>query len=340
MDLMKTMSNANNGKLRVGLIGLGKMGMLHASLLSVLPNVQLVGLCDKSRLMRFIAKRILDGPLVTDNLSKFSDLNLDAVYVTTPIPSHYNVIKEIFERNLSCNVFTEKTLSSSYSKSKELLNLATAAGGVTMVGYMKRFSVTFNKVKQLLNQKSLGDLLSFEAYAYSSDFADVKHDSSMSVSRGGVLEDLGSHVIDLALWFFEDLTISSAEIQSLIARDSVDLAKFKVSCSNDLKGSFVVSWVETGYRMPEFGFSIKGTDGSITVDDSEVSLNLNNGKKEQWYRQDLNDTVSFLLGDSEFYRENENFISCIVNHEKTKSDFQTAVKVDNLLEQVERIAND
>ena len=71
-----------------------------------------------------------------------------------------------------------------------------------------------------------------------------------------------------------------------------------------------------------------------------MRLNLNNKKQEKWYRQDLNDTVLFLLGDSEFYRENENFISCIVNHEKTESDFQTALKVDYLLDQVERKAND
>ena len=316
------------------------MGLLHASLLSVLPNVKLVALCDKSRIMRLLAKRILNSPIVTDNLAKISGQNLDAVYVTTPISSHYSVIKEILEKNLSCNVFSEKTLSSSYSRSAELSRLATAAGGVTMVGYMKRFSVTFNKAKQLLNQKSLGDLTSFEAYAHSSDFADAKQGSSISTARGGVLEDLGSHVIDLALWFFEDLIVSSAKVESLITPNSADSAEFEVLCSNDLKGTFNVSWIETGYRMPEFGFNIKGTEGSITVNDNELRLYLNKTKQEQWYRQDLNDNVSFLLGDSEYYRENQNFISCIVKHEKTESDFQNALKVDYLLGQVERKADD
>ena len=37
-----------------------------------------------------------------------------------------------------------------------------------MVGYMKRFSVTFKRARELLNQEILGTLLSFEAYAYSS----------------------------------------------------------------------------------------------------------------------------------------------------------------------------
>jgi predicted dehydrogenase len=45
-----------NKKLKVGVVGLGKMGLLHASLLSVMPNVQLAALCDKSWLMRKLAK--------------------------------------------------------------------------------------------------------------------------------------------------------------------------------------------------------------------------------------------------------------------------------------------
>ena len=55
-------------KLKVGIVGLGKMGLLHASLLSVMPNVQLAALCDKSWLMRKLAKNTLKGPLVTDKL--------------------------------------------------------------------------------------------------------------------------------------------------------------------------------------------------------------------------------------------------------------------------------
>jgi predicted dehydrogenase len=104
----------NKAHLQVAVIGLGKMGLLHASLLSVLPNVKLVGICDKARLMRAMAKRTLKEILITDTLDAFSDLNLDAVYVTTPIPSHYNIIKEVFSKNIARNVFVEKTLSSCY----------------------------------------------------------------------------------------------------------------------------------------------------------------------------------------------------------------------------------
>jgi predicted dehydrogenase len=168
------MKTAKNKELKIAVVGLGKMGLLHSSILNVSPNIQLAAFCDKSWLMRKIAKGVLKVPLVTENLDQLSDLDLDAIYVTTPIPSHYNVIKEVYAKNIACNLFVEKTLSSTYATSKELFNLSQTCNGIAMVGYMKRFSVTFKKARELISQEILGQLLSFDAYAYSSDFVDVK----------------------------------------------------------------------------------------------------------------------------------------------------------------------
>lgn len=75
-------------KLKVAVVGLGKMGLLHASILNVLPSVQHAALCDKSWLLRKMAKGTLKTALVTDDLVHLKNLDLDAIYVTTPIRSH------------------------------------------------------------------------------------------------------------------------------------------------------------------------------------------------------------------------------------------------------------
>ena len=324
-------------KLKVGVVGLGKMGLLHASLLSVMPNVQLAALCDKSWLMRRLAKSTLKGPLVTDKLDEMSKLDLDVVYVTTPIPSHYGIVKEIYAQDIARNVFVEKTLSSHHAQSEELCSLADNSKGHTMVGYMKRFSVTFRKAKELLDQGALGALSSFDAYAYSSDFFGVQRDS-VSGARGGVLEDLGSHVSDLALWFFGDL-LSSIKVSSSTSPRS-DSVQFEVAGSNDFTGKFDVSWVKEGYRMPEFGLVIRGDKGTIKVDDTELVFVLDSEQPKTWYRQDLDDHVTFLLGESEYFRENDHFIKAIIFNGKSEPNFQTATKVDYLLEQVRCKANE
>lgn len=218
-------------RLRIGVVGLGKMGIMHACLLNTFPKVLVAGLCDKSRLIRTIAKQPFKDAVVTDDIEDFADLSLDAVFVLTPIPSHYPVIKQIYDKKVANNVFVEKTLTAKYSQSEELQAYAEQMGSVNMVGYMKRFAVTFNQAKKLLDQNVLGNVESFDAYAFSSDFASVPEGSTASVARGGVLEDLGSHVIDLAVWFFGDLKPTSAMVNSRIAPESEDEMSFCIIVS-------------------------------------------------------------------------------------------------------------
>lgn len=261
--------------------------------------------------------------------------NIDAVYITTPIPSHFSVAQAVFANGIARNIFIEKTLASSYDKAHELCELARDSGGTNMVGYMKRSAVTFGKAKELLDEGILGQLHSFDAYAYSSDFAVANGRSKIPGARGGVIEDLGSHVIDLALWFFGDLEVRTARLRSLTGSDSVDYAQFEVEGPKGLVGQFDVSWCKPEYRMPEFGLVIKGDKGKLTVNDDEVVLDTKLNS-EKWYRQDLGDNVDFLLGDPEYCREDKEFVISVLNRRKCEPDFLTAAKVDRIIEQSKR----
>jgi len=326
--------NLSRENLRVAIIGLGKMGLLHAAILNTLPNVEVNVLCDKGALIRKFCKRVFDGVRVVDDLEKLSGLDLDVVYVTTPIPSHFIVTKTIYSNAISRNVFIEKTLASSYDESKKICELAQSFGAINMVGYMKRFAVTFRKAKDLLDQDALGELVSFDAYAYSSDFLGSEKSSKASASRGGVLRDLGAHVVDLALWFFGDLEVDSAKLESLVEGGSEDFANFRVKKSDGLEGQFSISWCKENYRLPEFGLVIKGSEGFMRVNDDEVELKLNDEKSSRWYRHDLNDNVGFLLGAPEYFREDDYFIKSVLENRNVEPGFHTASKVDYIIDQV------
>jgi len=330
----------SGSRLRIGVVGLGKMGIMHACLLNTFSNVEVRALCDKSRLMRNIAKRAFRGALITSSLDGFAGLGLDAIYVLTPIPSHYRIIKEIYDRGLVKNLFVEKTLTSSYGQSVELCSLSQMRGGVTMVGYMKRFGVTFNQARHLLDLGVLGEVESFDGYAFSSDFAEVAKGSTLSKTRGGVIEDLGSHVVDLAEWFFGDLKVCDVRVNSQISPGSEDDVGFGVTNKEGLLGHFEVSWCRGNYRMPEFGLSIRSSKGVLNVNDDEVELTLTGSEPKRWYRHDLADNVSFLLGGPEYYRENQHFIQAIISGEPVQSSFKNTLRVDYLLEQVRRQAHE
>ena len=92
------------------------------------------------------------------------------------------------------------------------------------------------------------------------------------------------------------------------------------------------------YRLPSFGLAIVGSKGIMKVNDSVLSLKLNSGKFYKWLRHDLDDHVNFLLGDSEYYREDEAFITSIIDGDKVESSFKSASKVDYIIDQVKKEA--
>jgi len=321
--------------LRIAVVGMGKMGLVHASILSSMPNVEIVGLCEKSRVLRRMVKPLFKSAQAVDDLEKLSDLNLNAVYVTTPIPTHFSIIRTLFSQRISENIFVEKTLTTDSEKANGLCILPQTLEGVTMVGYMKRFAVTFAKAKQILAENILGKTVSFDAYAYSSDFLGVKSGSLKTGSRGGVLSDLGSHVIDLALWFFGDFQVEAASLISIIGGTWEDAANFEVKKSG-LRGHFRTSWCMENYRLPSFGLTVKGDKGKMVVDDYSVRLELKDCSPRNWFRHDLDDHVAFLLGESEYYREDEAFVNAVLSGSPIQPDFATASQVDSVIDQVKK----
>jgi len=320
-------------RLRVAVVGLGKMGLLHASILNVLPDAELTALCDRSSVILKFCKRILGEVHVVKDMRKLSGLDLDVVYVTTPIFSHAVVTKNVYLTGIARNLFVEKTLASSYDEAKELCELAQTFGGINMVGYMKRFSVTFSKAKDLLTQGTLGEITSFEAYAYSSDFLGSNGTSRTSASRGGALRDLGCHIVDLALWFFDDLQVESVKPKSLTEGNSEDSVYFGVKKSDGLEGRFNVSQCMENCRLPEMGLLIKGSKGIMRVNDDRVDL-TNDGKSYTQYRHDLDDNVFFWLGEPEYFREDEYFVKSVLEGRSAEPSFYTASKVDHIIERV------
>jgi len=270
---------------------------------------------------------------VVNDLSKFSELGLDAVYVTSPISSHASIVKDLYAKGIAHNIFTEKTLASNYGQAKEMCEFAKRVGGKTMVGYMKRFSVVFGKAKQLLVQGSLGDPYSFSAYAYSSDFLGLTKDSRSSASRGGALRDIGCHIVDMALWLFGDLKIING-VSSQEAGGAETSASFTAANSNGLEGRFDISQCMPNYRLPEFGCLIKCPQGEIDVNDDRLLLTSKDDGQKTWYRHDLQDNVSYFLGETEYYRENLEFVNSVLENRMCEPNFVTASKVDYIIDQV------
>jgi predicted dehydrogenase len=317
----------------VGIVGSGKMGILHGAILGALPGVRVVAICEKQRVVRRFARSVLPRVKVLEDVGEFAGLGLDAVYVATLPGAHYPIVKEVYSRSIAPNVFVEKSLAAGHEQALEMCRLAEAHGGVSMVGFQKRFGATFNKAKELLDQGALGDVASFEAYAYSSDFADAPADAQQAVSRGGVLRDQGSHAIDLAHWYFGELEVVPNDNGSPPDAAPADFTTGKVAGSRGITGTFSTSAQMADYRLPEIGMTIAGSGGTIAVNDDRLEL-VSNGDSRRWHRQDLADgQVPFLLGDPEYTRESEAFVASVAEgRDHGGADFQDGARVERLID--------
>ncbi len=323
-----------NNPLKIAIVGMGKMGLLHASLVNSIPGASLVAIYDKSALMKRFLGKAIDNVLITDKYEQFASYQYDAVYVTTPIPSHYSVVENLYKTGITKNIFVEKTLTSTYEHSKHLCQLAKENNGTNMVGYMCRFAPTYQKAQTLLQQNEVGEITAFKAYAYASDFA--KSGGNALPIKGGATRDLGAHIIDLSLWLFGDLELTSVENDGDFKNGIDNGSCFKVKNRQEVEGDFDISWAKEGYRLPEFGLIITGSKGVVSVNSDRVKIENNYGECKELHRQDLNDNVPFLLAASEYYREDEYFIRSIIEGGKAELDFAEAAKVDYLIEQVEQ----
>lgn len=133
--------------LRVGLVGAGFIGRVHASLLARDPRVELAGIAD----VRLAAARRLaeeQGSRAFDRLDALLEAGVDALYVCTPNSQHVAPVLAGLERGL--HVFSEKPMATSLAEAGRLRAAARRARGVYQVGFNRRFAPVYRFVRQLL----------------------------------------------------------------------------------------------------------------------------------------------------------------------------------------------
>jgi predicted dehydrogenase len=244
------------------------------------------------------------------------------------------VVREIYSRGLARGIFVEKPLASSFEEAKELCDLARIHGGINLVGYHKRFSLIFEQAAKAIRDDVLGEIIEFKGHAYSSDFVGAESSPNRSWSRGGVLRDLGCHVIDTALWILGDLQTVSKDPQSSNSTESAALEmEFELTIPSGVKGQFEVSSVKEEYRLPQIQLLVEGTKGQMSVDDDR--LQLFGETSGSWHRHDFEDQAHFLLGDPEYSREDKYFINAFLSGIPGVPSFEDGAKVERIIDEIQ-----
>lgn len=321
--------------IKIGVIGLGKMGLLHSSILNTMQDTKIVAICEKQRIVRSFAKRMLPSINIVGNLEEMASHTIDAYYVTASVGAHYPIIKEVYTLLPSKNIFVEKPLCISSVQSREICEMAVRHSGIPMVGYTKRFSATFKKAHELINSEILGDIVHVTASAFSSDFYGTEKFVLQGYARGGVLRDLGCHAIDLLHWLIGTFTVKTADVRtkSRGRLSYVNEVQTILQFNGSVEGGLTISWCKENYRMPQVDIEVRGTTGKLMVNEYRIEL-VSGDEKTVMRKNELETGVPFFLGESDYYHEDEVFIDAVRSNKTVDIDFTTACRTDVIIDEI------
>jgi UDP-N-acetyl-2-amino-2-deoxyglucuronate dehydrogenase len=194
--------------LRIGIVGCGNIAGNHAAAYSLLPGVEVVGCCDVdlSRAEVFAETRGIE--YAVDSVTKLLDLNLDAISVCTPHPTHEAVVIEAAARDV--HVLCEKPIAITVESAERMIDACERAGVKLGVLFQRRFWPASQRIRAAIDDGTLGRpilghcsvLLHREHEYYSAD----AWRGMWATDGGGVLMTQAIHFIDLLQWFMGPVT--------------------------------------------------------------------------------------------------------------------------------------
>jgi predicted dehydrogenase len=222
---------AGNGKLRIGVIGVGVMGSNHARVLSDMAGVELVAVADPDRKQREFVAGALGCSAVAD-AEALLHAGIDAAIIAAPTHLHHDIALQCIAKGV--HVLVEKPIASSIEESRAIVAAARRAGVTLMVGHVERFNPAVQSVKRAIKDQ---DILSI-AITRVGPFPP-------RMSNVGVVIDLGVHDIDLIRWFTESEIVEiQPQLSSAVAeREDIALLQFRTA-------SGVLAHINTNWLTP------------------------------------------------------------------------------------------
>ena len=201
---------------RIAVVGLGKMGISHLSIVNALPNVQVVAICDTAGYALDVLSKYTHLRGFTDFRKMLEEVDLDAVLIATPTLHHVEMVRKVLEKKK--HVFCEKPFTLDWKASAELAQIAEVNGLVNQVGYHYRFVGTFQEARRIVESGSLGTISHVMAEAYGPVVLKARGSTwrSKNSEGGGCLHDYAAHPINLLNWYFGDVkSVSGAALTKI-----------------------------------------------------------------------------------------------------------------------------
>jgi len=242
----------------VGVVGLGYWGPNLARNFDRLPGCELRWCCDLSEELRERHAPAFRRTRFTADLDDLlGDDELDAVVLATSVPTHAALARRALETGK--HVFVEKPLAQSAADARALADIAAETGRVLMVGHLLRFHPGVVKLRELVDQGELGDVL--YAYGNRQNLGKVRRDEN-------ALWSLGAHDVSVLLYLLDGRpTDLSARGESYLQPGVEDVVFCTLRFPGGQLGHLHLSWLDP-HKMRRM--TVVGSEKMVVFDDMET----------------------------------------------------------------------
>lgn len=249
--------------IKVGIIGMGRMGQAHAKFFTSDTEAKLVAFYDpkpeavKIGVEQFKAKAMASG----DEL--IASPEVEAIVIASPTYCHYVDVIKALKTNKP--VFCEKPLCRSWDEADAIRQAAENSKSVFQVGFVRRFNPAQQGVTQLVQSGAIGRPLFCNINLFTGAFKRMPGDWFANYTLcGGVVLDMLSHHLDLINWCFGDVARVYAQgfLEDPRLPEPTDFSSATVTFKNGVICNLACGWNRVGRGCNDM--EIFGTDGYIS----------------------------------------------------------------------------
>jgi predicted dehydrogenase len=317
---------------KIALIGYGYWGPNLARNFNNNPDIQLHAICDFSPDRLEMAFQIYSDVGVSNcTYDIYKNNGIDAVAIATPVSTHYELAKQALLADK--HVWLEKPMTETVEQAEELIELATKKRKILFVDHTFVYTGAVRKIKELLDQNELGDLLYFDSSRVNLGLFQQDVD---------VIWDLAPHDLSIMdyLMPLKKLTVSANGL-NFNGHGIIPKSLLTIGMENNIVAHINVSWLSP-VKMRQT--VIAGTNKMILYDDMHPDEKIKvydrgvdvYDNKEDLYR--LN--VQYRVGDMYAPKlethealafESAHFADCVINGARPLTDGEAGLEIVKVL---------
>lgn len=329
-------------KVKTAVVGLGKMGLSHFSMINAHPDVTSVA-CDGAGFMVDVLSRNIATPIYKSYDEMLAQEALDAVVIATPSRLHSGMVEAALNKGL--HVFCEKPFCLDWADSARLTQIAADKGLVAQVGYHYRYVGAFQEMKRLVQAGAIGRITHVLAEAYGPVVLRPKRTTwrTDKAEGGGCLYDYAAHPLNLLNWFFgtPDQVIGS-HLGQVFSEGTDDEVFSTLRWNDGPTAQLSVNWSDESHRKMSTKISLIGTNGRLYADRQECQAYLRKpveglaGYDAGWtvkYTTELTEDRWFYLRGEEYSGQLDDFVTAVRDgkSQALQNDFASATETDRTM---------